>query len=196
MQPDIIFFTGDLVDGSTTDYTTAVDFIENLSTIAPTYVIYGNHEYYIDNLDLLTKLLQTTPVTLLRNQSSIIDIADTPINIVGTDEHILQDKDFHYIEDNHINILLSHYPENYDNHINYSQYDFDLILSGHTHGGQWRLPFIGGLFAPGQGINPTYDKGIYNDRFIVNAGLGNSVFPLRLFNYPEIGVITIKPNTN
>jgi len=77
----------------------------------------------------------------------------------------------------------------------YDRYDLDLVLCGHAHGGQIRLPFIGGLFAPDQGFFPKYTKGVYELQdltMVVSAGLGNSVFPLRFCNRPEIVVVTLK----
>ena len=76
----------------------------------------------------------------------------------------------------------------------YSQYDFDIQLSGHAHGGQFILPLIGPVFSPGQGIRPKYAKGSFGERpkLIISRGIGNAEFPFRLFNHPEINVIDIK----
>ncbi|KAI4447433.1 hypothetical protein C823_001952 [Eubacterium plexicaudatum ASF492] len=90
-------------------------------------------------------------------------------------------------------ILLSHRPEPF--HL-YSHYPFDLVLCGHAHGGQFRPPFTDGLYAPNQGIFPKYTSGMHtenNTTEIISRGLGNSTFPLRLFNFPEIVHITIFP---
>ena len=96
---------------------------------------------------------------------------------------------------NGIKLVLSHYPENFEanKEISYSRYKFDIMFSGHAHGGQFRLPFVGGLFAPGQGILPKYDSGMYGDKnkLVVSRGLGNSGFPLRLFNRPNIVLVEI-----
>ena len=93
-------------------------------------------------------------------------------------------------------IVLSHYPENFElvKENNYSQYDFDVQLSGHAHGGQFILPFAGPVFSPGQGLFPKYARGSFGTRpkLIVSRGLGNAEFPLRLFNHPEIIVSEIK----
>ena len=89
-------------------------------------------------------------------------------------------------------ILLSHHPEYYEEYIR--DLNVDLTLSGHAHGGQWRI-FGRGLFAPGQGILPKYDSGLYEKNgttMIVSRGLGNSTFPLRFNNCPEIIIITLK----
>ena len=92
-------------------------------------------------------------------------------------------------------IVLSHCPENFEGQkeMNYSQYDFDIQLSGHAHGGQFILPFIGPVFAPGQGLFPKYARGSFGERpkLIISRGLGNSEFPFRLFNHPEINVINL-----
>lgn len=96
-----------------------------------------------------------------------------------------------------IKIVLSHYPENFKaiGDKSYYKYKFDLMFSGHAHGGQFRIPLIGGLYAPAQGIFPKYTAGIHKgikNNLIISRGLGNSGFPLRLFNKPEIVVVTIE----
>ena len=88
-------------------------------------------------------------------------------------------------------ILLSHRPELFETYVDC---DVDLILSGHAHGGQFRLPFIGGLIAPNQGLFPKYDAGLYTDKntnMIVSRGLGNSIIPLRFNNCPEIVLVEL-----
>ncbi|MGN0529443.1 MAG: phosphoesterase, partial [Eubacterium sp.] len=94
-------------------------------------------------------------------------------------------------------IVLSHFPENFEkiNELYYKQYDFDLQLSGHAHGGQFILPIVGPVFSPGQGVFPKYARGSFGERpmLIVSRGLGNAEFPFRLFNHPEINVITVSP---
>ena len=88
-------------------------------------------------------------------------------------------------------ILLAHRPKMFPL---YSEYGFDLVLSGHAHGGQVRLPFADGLIAPNQGFFPEYTSGEYkrgNCTMIVSRGLGNSIIPQRLFNHPEIVVLTL-----
>lgn len=89
------------------------------------------------------------------------------------------------------NVLLSHRPEFLEE---YAEEQVDLVLSGHAHGGQVRLPFIGGLVAPNQGILPKYTAGLYeqqNTSMIVSRGLGNSIIPQRIFNRPEIVVVQL-----
>jgi hypothetical protein len=91
-------------------------------------------------------------------------------------------------------ILLSHRPEMLSL---YSEYGFDLVFSGHAHGGQFRIPFVGGLVAPNQGLLPKYTAGKHeagDTAMIVNRGLGNSLFPFRIFNRPEIVEVTLFVN--
>jgi predicted MPP superfamily phosphohydrolase len=88
-------------------------------------------------------------------------------------------------------VLLSHRPELFDCYVAKGA---DLVFSGHAHGGQFRLPFLGGVFAPDQGLFPTYDAGLYQQKgtsMIVSRGLGNSLFPFRVNNRPEIVVVTL-----
>ena len=77
----------------------------------------------------------------------------------------------------------------------YASSKYDLVLTGHVHGGQFRLPFIGGLYGPGQGLLPEYDSGVYSSSdtdMVVSRGIGNSVFPVRFNNRPEVILITLK----
>ena len=95
-------------------------------------------------------------------------------------------------EEGRYTILLSHRPEYF---AFYEKLGFDLVLAGHAHGGQFRLPGIGGLWAPGQGLFPEYDAGLYQQggtAMAVSRGLGNSLFPFRVNNRPEIVAITLQ----
>ncbi len=89
-------------------------------------------------------------------------------------------------------LLLSHRPEYFDLYV---KHGVDLVFSGHAHGGQIRLPFIGGLVAPGQGAFPQYDAGVYREgdtSMVVSRGLGNSIFPLRVLNPPDVVLVTLR----
>ena len=88
-------------------------------------------------------------------------------------------------------ILLSHRPELFDLYV---ETEMDLVFSGHAHGGQFRLPFVGGLVAPNQGFFPKYDAGLFSEgstNMIVSRGVGNSIIPIRFNNRPEIIVATL-----
>lgn len=95
-------------------------------------------------------------------------------------------------DDSHLNVLLSHRPELI---YAYEEAGMDLVLSGHAHGGQVRLPFMGGLIAPNQGIFPKYTSGIHNvgdTSMVISRGLGNSIIPFRIFNRPELVVVILR----
>ncbi len=96
------------------------------------------------------------------------------------------------VRDDKFNLLLSHRPELAEN---YERAGVSLALTGHAHGGQVRLPFVGGLVAPNQGFFPKYDAGLYRlgeTKMIVSRGLGNSIIPVRVNNRPEIVVVELK----
>jgi predicted MPP superfamily phosphohydrolase len=95
-------------------------------------------------------------------------------------------------EEDKYSILLSHRPELF--HI-YVDNNIDLVLSGHAHGGQFRIPFIGGIVAPNQGLFPKYDAGLFGEKetnMIVSRGIGNSIIPFRFNNPPEIIIIELQ----
>ena len=88
-------------------------------------------------------------------------------------------------------ILLSHRPELFETYVGSG---IDLVFAGHAHGGQFRLPFIGGVVAPNQGLFPEYDAGLYTDgstNMVVSRGIGNSIIPLRFNNRPEIVLVEL-----
>lgn len=207
-KPDIIAITGDLVDSRNTDITVALQFAQQAVKIAPCYYVSGNHEARISEYSMLKEELIKTGVTVLEDSSLEIEHSDNKIIIAGVDDPsfktdylfgdsatVMQNKLEKIITNNDTyTVLLSHRPELFDV---YADCGVDLALSGHAHGGQFRLPFIGGLLAPNQGLFPKYDSGQYtykNTNMIVSRGIGNSLFPLRLFNRPEVILIELKSN--
>jgi predicted MPP superfamily phosphohydrolase len=211
VQPDIIVVTGDIVDQKRYNEKTSMEFIHEAIKIAPIYYCTGNHEAWSGRFEqYLEKKLKAEGVKLLRNQNDVIDKAGAKIYILGVD-----DPDFNKeldskiyngdsiigkeilkassnISSNSYKVLLSHRPETFEV---YEKSGVDLVLSGHAHGGQIRLPFMGGLVAPNQGLFPRYTAGKYqsgNTAMVVSRGLGNSIIPLRVFNLPEIVVITLQ----
>lgn len=204
-EPDIIVVTGDVVDSRRTNIEIAKDFFEKAVEIAPVYYVTGNHEARIgDNYDELYDFIKESDVTLLENEKAVISKGEDEICICGiTDptfapDNVIEEEFIasRYIdglfEKGSFNILLAHKPEFFDI---YAEKNFDLVFSGHAHGGQFRFPFVGGVFAPGQGLFPKYDSGLYekdNTSMIVSRGIGNSIIPLRLFNRPEIITVKLK----
>ncbi|MBS4537468.1 metallophosphoesterase [Clostridium sp. D2Q-11] len=199
LNPDIIFFTGDLIDSRRKGIDNGIALLDRASKLAEVYYITGNHEErterYLDLYKELKKInidiLEDSKKTVSKNgyELSIVGLRDSSIQgLYG--ENISATLSKFQLEEKDINILLAHRPSYIDY---YSKYPFDLVFSGHAHGGQIRLPVIGGLLSPGQGLLPKYDSGVYLEgktRLIVSRGLGNSIFPQRILNRPEI-ILTI-----
>lgn len=199
LNPDIIVITGDIVDCHRTDVYCALKFAHEISRICPAYYVCGNHEGVLGNYQKLSGDLKKAGLTVLNNESVYYD-DDKKLRITGlTDPYLGYIKDMGGFLKKEIekdttafNIVLSHRPQFIDI---YSKSKSDVVFSGHAHGGQIRLPFIGGLFAPDQGLFPKYTKGVHkigNTQLVISRGLGNSVFPQRLFNRPEIVCVNLK----
>lgn len=206
IHPDIIVITGDLIDSKKTNIDVALDLVKGAIKIAPIYYVSGNHEAWSGAYPTLKAKLEEIGVTVLENQKVTIVKENESIELIGiTDtsflnlnasvndgseslKHLLNS----LIEDyEKLNILLSHRPEIFDL---YSSSEIDLVFSGHAHGGQFRLPLIGGLIAPDQGFFPKLTEGIHtnqNTSMVISRGLGNSIIPIRLFNRPELIVVTL-----
>ncbi|GAF23755.1 metallophosphoesterase [Shouchella hunanensis] len=205
-DPSFIFMTGDLIDSYTSNNGEGVDLMKELVSIAPTYYVTGNHEWRLGIVEGLEETLDEIGVTVLRNESLTIEHEGFSFQLVGIDDpdsrgtaspeeivRDLLDEAIPATAADSYTILLSHRPEVFSI---YQDSSADLVFSGHAHGGQVRLPFIGGLLAPGQGLFPDYSEGLYEEedtKMIVSRGLGNSLFPLRLFNRPEVIRIDLQP---
>ena len=202
-SPDIIAITGDLIDCHRLDIENSLDFVEQIIKIAPCYYVAGNHEGLIeaDEYERLKAGLESLGVTVLSDEEVIIEKNGEKISLVGiidpmasTDEVGLATKPdkIQALCSGDFTILLSHRPEFFEE---YTQAEVELALCGHVHGGQFRLPFIGGLYGPNQGLLPEYDNGLYtkdDSNMIVSRGIGNSGFPLRFNNRPEIVLVELR----
>lgn len=205
LNPDIIVITGDLIDSKSYDAEISLQVIRELVTEYPVYFVTGNHEQWSGKYNSLEKELKKYNVTVLRNEHASIQKGEQEIYLLGIDDpdftnenrdegsiikaEIEKAKD--KTQSDGYKVLLSHRPEFLEE---YADEQVDLVLSGHAHGGQVRLPFIGGLVAPSQGILPKYTAGLYekqNTSMIVSRGLGNSIIPQRVFNRPEIVVVQL-----
>lgn len=196
INPDIIVLTGDIIDHRTINLDLALDLMKRTISITP-YVFFvpGNHE---DRNPLYPKLslkMRSLGVSILNNRSITIDINNEKLNIAGVEFQIMKEEYYENLKDinsNNFTILLSHTP---NKPMEYSTGKEDLILSGHTHGGQVRLPLIGPIIAPGQGLFPKFDKGIIklgNATLYIDSGLGNRLLPIRLFNRVQISNILVE----
>ena len=206
-DPDIIVLTGDLIDSRQTDIDVALAFAQEAMKIAPVYYVSGNHEARVREYEDLKMGLLEAGVTVLENQKVQITREGENITLMGIDDpsfwedYLFGDsasvarqaiEDLQNESDGYT-ILLSHRPELFDVYVDTGM---DLVFSGHAHGGQFRLPFIGGLVAPNQGFFPEYDAGLFsevNTTMIVSRGVGNSIIPLRFNNRPEIVVVELHP---
>ena len=190
-QPDMIAITGDMVDRVRTDLGIAIAFAQEAVKIAPTYYTPGNHEAKVEEYPDLKSALIEAGVVVLENESQQFQKAQSNITVTG-----LIDPFFNLpmpnLSDETYQIVLSHRPELMDL---YAQQGLELVLAGHAHGGQFRLPYVGGILAPHQGFFPKYDSGVFTQdstTLVVSRGLGNSLFPFRLGNRPELILITLE----
>jgi predicted MPP superfamily phosphohydrolase len=189
-EPDMIVLTGDLVDSNHTNVDRAVQFVDEIVKICPVYYVTGNHEYWLEKseYDELMDGLIGAGVVILDDQVVEISMGDAKFRLVGLDDKSLADGTLEALlsDEKELTVVLAHEPQYF---ARYAGTGVDLVLSGHAHGGQFRLPFVGGIVAPDQEFLPEYTAGEYymdGTEMIVSRGLGNSVIPARLFNYPEI----------
>ena len=211
-KPNMIAITGDIVDSRHTRLDVATDFAQKVARIAPTYFVTGNHESRFEEADNILKTLESFDIRVLRNRATTLKQQGDEILLAGAeDPTFAHSENFPYDNDaivssalddllpkdkTHYTILLCHRPELFEV---YKNKGINLALTGHAHGGQIRLPFFGGLFAPKQGFLPEYVSDLTqqdNTSMVVSRGLGNSLFPLRLFNTPEVVLITLKTKTD
>lgn len=207
-EPDLIAITGDLIDSRRTDPVPALAFLEGAVELAPVCYVTGNHEFRAyDAYQDLKSQMEELGVIVLENEAVVLE--EVPLRVIGLDdpsfgvrsdpsatpEQILQGALTALApqagEEDLRTVLLAHRPEYVEL---YAQHGADLVLSGHAHGGQVRLPGVGGLYAPGQGFLPAYTSGLYQigeTSLVVSRGLGNSLFPLRVNNRPEVVLVKL-----
>ncbi len=199
-NPDIIVMTGDLIDCRNLEIPVALAFVQEAAQIAPCYYVTGNHEARIGELPQLLDGLMNAGVTVLRNEKLELIRQGDVITLMGVDDpafvvdYITGDCRPVMTEaltglmngEEKFTVLLSHRPEWFSL---YKEFGVNLTFSGHAHGGQFRLPFIGGFIAPNQGFFPEYDAGVFTENgcsMVVSRGLGPSIIPLRIGNRPEL----------
>ena len=205
-RPDIIVITGDLIDANHTDVGIALGFAQESVRIAPTYYVTGNHEAASQQYDTLKAGLEEEGVIVLEDEAislerggetiSLIGLADPDFTVKGEmfgEAPVMVSAKLKNLNDGEgkYTIMLSHRSELFETYVNCG---IDLVFAGHAHGGQFRLPFIGGVIAPNQGLFPKYDAGLYTDggtNMVVSRGIGNSIIPLRFNNRPEIVLVEL-----
>ena len=208
-NPDMIVITGDILDSYNNNMDIAYNILSQLAIVAPCYFVSGNHELRLpEEYEQLKNRMKKLNITYLHNSKLFITKNNESINLVGVEDYNFfknEDKLNHranfiktleeLYSPNHFNILLSHRPEKFPI---YADIKYELIFSGHAHGGQWRIPFVGGIFSPSQGFFPKYTNGNYvlkDSTLIVSQGLGNSSFPIRINNRIELVLATLKKET-
>lgn len=195
-RPDIIAISGDLIDSRASDISAAVSLCETLSDIAPVYFVTGNHEEGLP-ADLYIKAigsLRLAGIHVLDGRAEFYEKNGAKINIIGMSDSEYPDLDSikELCRPNVYNVLICHRPQFAEE---YAASGADLTLCGHAHGGQARIPFIGGVIAPDQYFFPKYYEGKHNfgDRaVIISRGIGNSLIPIRINNRPEVVIIDLK----
>ncbi len=209
-SPDIIAVVGDMIDEYDEDTSSALNVMKALPKIAPTYYVVGNHDTLCESYYEFKYESQKAGVNLLLNTKEDITVNGNDVSLLGIIGYSFGEVENRkytelmeeFCESDSLKILLCHYPEYsmwFFEKDKYYEYDFDLMLSGHTHGGLVRLPFIGGVIAPNQGLFPEYTKGLYyvdksnkNPYYmLVTGGLGQDRRCLRVNNFPEISFVNI-----
>ena len=201
-EPDVIAITGDMIDSRNTNVAVALDFAKAAMEIAPCYFVTGNHEARVPEYEDLKSGLEALGVVVLSDAAVMLEKDNQAIMLLGVDDPQFHSEGKSPAMDanlqkllngtSHYTVLLSHRPELF---AIYAKHKVDVVLTGHAHGGQFRLPFVGGVIAPGQGFFPEYDTGLYtkdHTNMLVSRGIGNSIIPVRFNNPPEILVVELK----
>lgn len=206
-SPNIIVITGDFLDAYNTNMDIGIEFIEKIEKIAPIYFVTGNHESRVKQYSDFEDKLKQLNVNILNNESITIKQGEAFIELIGLQDtsfyiskamvpekkNIVNEKISNLVHNNGIyKILLCHRPELFECYV---KNNIDLVFTGHAHGGQFRIPFIGGVFAPNQGFLPKYTKGVYTQdstNMVVSTGIGKSRIPFRINNRPELILVKLE----
>jgi predicted MPP superfamily phosphohydrolase len=206
-KPDIIVYVGDIFDDGLPNDNT-ITLLSALRGRYPAYYVIGNHEYWSLEFAEMCDIMRENGVTVLEGEWETIELRGQKLNICGVDDPDVDRfdkttvrfaKQLEYVkaasENGEYTILLSHRPELADE---YAGDAFDLVLAGHAHGGQWRIPgLVNGLFAPNQGKFPKYAGGRYEiddtgTVMIVSRGLARETTRIpRVFNRPELVIVDL-----
>ena len=203
-RPDAVVLDGDLFDMHG-DFTHTETLLAALSTTYPCYFVFGNHEYRTGRAAEIRELLGSLGISTLSGDLAMITVGKTNVQLFGVDDGhggisklSLQLKHAASRRDESLySILAIHRPDEVER---YLAYGFDLMLSGHTHGGQIRIPgLLNGLYAPGQGFLPRYGGGRYDfddQTLIISRGLSKRPYWLpRVFNPPELVLVRLLPES-
>jgi hypothetical protein len=210
LKPDVVFLVGDIVDDKRPQEG-ALQLLEAIAPQYPCFYVTGNHEFWSGRADNIKNTIRSYGIEVLEGDCKIVTVGGQSIQGCGVDDRDGFEQENFFGQEissgwdeqfesckNQLNgdtfsILLSHRPERVSY---YGGSRFDLVVSGHAHGGQIRIPgLVNGLYAPNQGFLPKYAGGVYDfdsSRMIVSRGLAKSFIP-RIFNPPEIVLISLEP---
>lgn len=196
-RADLVALTGDLIDHRTSQFEPMWNLVDRLRRICPAvYYVNGNHEVWHPRGEAFVAGLNERGVTVLNNRRTVFRKGTVSVNVCGVNDAYSGYDDVARattgVDAARFTLLLSHSPAAAPR---LAGTPVDLMLSGHTHGGQVRVPFIGGLIAPGEGFFPKYDKGLYrlaeDQHVYVDSGVGTSVLPIRMFNRSQISLLVV-----
>lgn len=198
-KPDIIVLTGDIIDRHHYDLHRSLEAVKGFTKIAPTYFVDGNHEISINKIQEIHEAFKKSGVHVLSNEAVDFNWHNRVISIVGISDPLSGDttddmlsKALHQVPKDRFTLLLAHRSEFA---ANYAKYGVDIVYTGHAHGGQIRVPGVGGLIDHQGHIFPDYLEGVIktgDTQQVISRGLGNSLFPARVFNRPEIVVTVLR----
>ena len=205
-NPDAVLLVGDMfADGG--DYAYGQTVIASLAAQWPTYYVTGNHEYWTNEVEYITSLVEAAGATVLDMDCALLEVSGQRISLCGVpdpyamvysgapDTEIQLERTIAQAEPGTFTLLMAHRPELIEQ---YAAYGFDLVVSGHAHGGQVRIPgLVNGLYAPNQGWFPEYAGGRYEvdgTTLIVSRGLStqSQMYVPRIFNRPELVMVTLQ----
>lgn len=195
LNPDIVIFTGDLIDNFSKyeDREKVSEILEDIRANIGKYAVYGNHDYGGGAVRNYETIMKSGGFIVLKNSNEKIEYRGKLINIFGCDDALFGkynvEETMKGIKESNLNILAIHEPDISEK---FKEYPINLILSGHSHGGQIYLPFIGPLKK--NILSKKYNRGMYslkNIKLYVNTGLGNTKMPFRFLTIPEISVFNI-----
>lgn len=196
-EPDLIVITGDMVDRRRPEPGPALELARGLVGLAPVCYVTGNHEWALspEIRQALLDGLEEAGVVLLDDRTVTLELGGSSLVLMGLSDRSLRAGEFagqaETVTPDDPVLLLAHEPQFFEE---YLATGATLVFSGHAHGGQVRLPWIGGLYAPGQGLFPALTAGLHTageTTMVISRGLGNSGFPQRLFNRPEVVTLTL-----
>lgn len=202
-KPDLIFLGGDIFD----DYMPeegAWMLLQEIKGKYPIFYVTGNHEYSPDTLESLKERIQALGIHVMEGDTVTLPIKGTAISVCGVDDAAIAGFDGWRGQlercqaaqkEGAVNLLISHRPEWFKR---YKEMGFEIVFSGHAHGGQWRIPFLleNGLYAPGQRFLPKYSNGLTTDgdtSIIVSRGLAVHLPIPRIWNRPEVVFVKLVP---